>query len=392
MRVLIVTREYPPASEGGISRRLANLVPILMHKGVDVGVVSFGGTSLVGERTYFLDAQSPILYTHSSEPSATDAASVLTDIWRLDGYASHILSHESYDLVQVEEPVFGPFISSPVPKIVTTHTTQLGEFKALLGVFNNARQVIRLMFSGTVGWAFDRLCLRNADAVVAVGQAIRTELRRFYGIPYEKVQVIPNGVSVPSEVNKARAKKEIGVENFLFLYAGRLVDRKRVEDFLRALSMLKHRGFDNFSALVVGAGPTKENLTNLAQRLRLTDRLRFTGYVDDRLFFRLLEAADVFVLPSCYEGHPISLIEAMAYGCVPVAASIPQIREIIRTCQNGITYPVGDLESLTDALFDVATDAGLRSSILSASRESAMDLSWSAAANEYIKIYRALVG
>lgn len=88
----------------------------------------------------------------------TDGASVLTDIWRLDRYASRILSREHYDLVQVEEPVFGPFISSRVPKVVTVHTTQLGEFNALLGLFKNGRQAIRLLFSGTVGWAFDRLC------------------------------------------------------------------------------------------------------------------------------------------------------------------------------------------------------------------------------------------
>jgi len=391
MRVLIVTREYPPASEGGISRRLANLVPMLKDRGVDVGVVAFGGRSLVGERTYLLNAQSPILYTRQSEPSATDAASVLTDIWRLDKYASLILSHESYDLVQVEEPVFGPFISSSVPKIVTTHTTQLGEFKALLGLLNGTRQVIRLLFSGTIGWIFDRLCLANADIVVAVGQTIRTELSRFYGVPDEKVRVIPNGVSVPREVDKAQAKKEIGVGNLLFLYAGRLVDRKRVGDFLNALNMLKRRGFDNFSARVVGSGPAKEDLVGLARKLGLTDCLKFTGYVDDRLFFRFLEAADVFVLPSCYEGHPISLVEAMAYGCVPVVANIPQIREIIRTCQNGITYPLGDLESLTDALFNAATNIGLRSSILPSIRRSAMDLSWSGAADKYLRIYRTLV-
>jgi glycosyltransferase involved in cell wall biosynthesis len=300
------------------------------------------------------------------------------------------LSSGNYDVVQVEEPVFGPFISSSVPRIVTTHTTQLGEFGALLGVLNSTRQITRLAFSGTVGWAFDRLCLGGADVVVPVGETVKAELRRLYGVRDEKLQVVPNAVNVPKEVRKAEAKKEIGIDNLLFLYAGRLIDRKRVEDFVSAIGMLRRRGLQDFSALVVGSGPIKEALENLASRLNLEGCLRFTGYVPDHRFFRILEAADVFVLPSCYEGHPISVLEAMAYGCVPVVSNISQSREIVKTGRNGVTYPLGDLESLTEALLNLASDDELRASFSLSARRSAMDLPWSAVANQYVQIYNAL--
>jgi glycosyltransferase involved in cell wall biosynthesis len=290
----------------------------------------------------------------------------------------------------VEEPVFGPFISSSVPKVVTTHVTQLGEVGALLEVFNSSGQISRLVFSGTIGWAFDRLCLRDADVVVAVGPVIRTELCRYYGVREEIVRVIPNGVDVPRKVNKVEAKREIGVDNILFLYVGRLVDRKRVGDFLAALHMVRQRGLEDFSALIVGSGPVGHALTRLTSGLRLGDRVTFTGHVDDRMLFHLFEAADVFVLPSCYEGNPISVMEAMAYGCVPVVSDIPHLREIVRTHENGLTYPVGDVESLADALLTLATDDELRASISLAARRSALHFSWSGVASKYVRIYHAL--
>ena len=388
MRILIVSREYPPATEGGISRRLSNLVPRLMDRGLDVGVVCFGGSTLTGERIYSLDANSKILYTRTGEPSVGDAASVLKDIWRLDRYASNILSSEQYDLVQVEEPVFGPFISSRVPRIVTVHTTQLGEFYALRAVFNNVRQLKRLIFSGTFGWMFDRLCLRDADFVVAVGPAIRAELQMFYGGPQENVQVVPNGVTCPEVLNKAEVKRQLGIDNLLFVYAGRLVDRKRIDDFLRAISMLRQDGFEDISALVVGSGPVSNILANLAANLSITDCVRFTGHVDDNMYFNIMEAADVFVLPSCYESAlPIAVLEAMAYGCVPIVTNIPHIFGTIRAEETGLVYPVGDVKALSNALRKVSTDNGLRASISNCARKDAASFSWSNMEDAYLRIY-----
>jgi len=393
VRLLIVSREYPPASEGGIARRLSCLVPRLLSKGIDVDVVCFGGSSLHGERIWSLCPHSRILYTHSAQPSARDATSILTDIWRLDRYASRILSSGRYDLVQVEDPVFGPFISSPVPKIVTVHTTQLGEFKALLGLLRNRRQIGRLLFSGTIGWAFDRISLNYADIVIAVGQTIRNELLRSYRVPDRKVRVVPNGVDVPGELNKLEAKKSVGVDGnrLLLLYAGRLIDRKRVDDFIWALHMLRQKGLENFSGLVVGSGPSEAHLKGLISKLGLSSHVKLTGYVNDDLLFHFLEAADVFVLPSCYEGHPISVMEAMAYGCLPIVADIPQMHEIVQPGRSGIIYPVGELESLTGAILEVASDDEKRRSLSIAARESAKRMCWSTTASDYVSAYEDLV-
>lgn len=391
MRVLIVTREYPPEAEGGISRRLSNLVPGLIKEGVDVDVVSFGGSSLSGETVYSLEPRSKILYTRSGEPSVGDAASVVLDIRRLDKYSSRILSLRRHDLVQVEEPVFGPFIATRVPMIVTAHTTQLGEFNALRSMLKSARQLKRLAFSGTVGFAFDRLCLRGADVVVAVGPTIKNELQRFCGVPQEKVVVIPNGAEVQQKLNKTKAKQKLGIDNVLFVYAGRLVDRKRVDDFLKALYTLRREGFRDFSALVVGAGPVEAPLGNLSLRLGLADCVKFTGRVDDLTFHAILEAADVFVLPSCYEGNPISVMEAMAFGCIPVVADIPQMHGIVRGGENGFTYPVGKPEALASALRKVASDREMRASMSRKIRKGVACHSWSAVVGGYLRIYEALL-
>jgi glycosyltransferase involved in cell wall biosynthesis len=390
MRVLIVTREYPPSAEGGISRRLSNLVPALLDRGVEVGVVCFGGASLAGETLYCLDARSRILYTRSGEPSAIEGASVVADIWRLDRYASDILSRRKYDLVQIEEPVFGPFITSSVPRVVTTHSTQLGMFRALLGVFGSPREMNRLAFSGTLGWFFDRLCLNDAEMVVAVGSALRDEIRRLYRVPWSRIAVVSNGVGALGVIDKEEAKRKIGRDNFLCVYAGRIVDIKRIGDFVKALWRLKQSGFEDFSALILGSGPAKPKLVRMACKLDLMSNLRFIEYVGGSQFFDFLEAADVFVLPSCYEGFPISVLEAMAYGCVPVVADIPPLREIVSGGRNGMAFPVGDVQALSDALLLMARDEPLRTSMSNSARNEVSKRTWSSVADEYVRIYGVL--
>ncbi len=391
MRVLIVTREYPPASEGGISRRLSNLVPGLLRAGVDVGVVCFNGSSQFGEKVFSLAPKSRILYTRSGEPNLSDTPSILTDIWRLDRKASSLLSTGAYDLVQIEEPVFGPFILTSVPRVVTTHVTQIGEFYALFRLSGITRDPKRVAFSGSVGWIFDRVCLKKADVIVAVSQTIMNEVHKFYGVGDEKIRVIPNGVDFPNWLDKIEAKRKIGLKNLVFIYAGRLIYRKRVDDFLKALAMLRQRGQRDFSAYVVGSGPAHTFLTDLASKLGMASHVKFTGHVSDDVFFKLLEAADVFVLPSSYEGLPISVMEAMAYGCVPVVTNIPQMLGIVRSGENGLIYPLGDLELLCNALDEIASDVELRTSYARKARQSVKGLSWTAATKEYVRIYDSLV-
>jgi glycosyltransferase involved in cell wall biosynthesis len=359
-----------------------------MDRGVTVEVVCFEGKSMRGEVVHSLETHSSILYTHSKEPSFKDSMNLIFDIRRLNQYASELLSREDYDIVQIEDPVFAPFLSCGVPKVVTVHTTQMGEFQVLLGLLRSSRQLKRLVFSGTLGLLFDKLGLRDVEWVVTVGSTIRDELINYYKLPSERIVLVPNGVKVPDSLDKARAKEELGldIKQVYIIYAGRLVDRKRVEDLLKAIYFLKREGH-SISVVIMGEGPSRPSLMRAAESLGISSLVTFTGYVEDHVFFRFLEAADVFVLPSGYEGHPISLLEAMAYGCLPIASNIPQVHEIIRSGENGFTYPLGDVMQLKNTLKRVIGNRALRDSVTSKARKDVKLFSWSGVTDKYLEVY-----
>jgi glycosyltransferase involved in cell wall biosynthesis len=96
------------------------------------------------------------------------------------------------------------------------------------------------------------------------------------------------------------------------------------------------------------------------ERLGIADRVQFTGWVDEEVVHRLLERADVLVLPSRFEGLPIAVIEAMAFGLAVVVTPVGAVPEVIRDGEEGILVPVGDPRILAKALTRLARDPALR--------------------------------
>jgi glycogen synthase len=388
LRVLIVSREYPPSFEGGISRRLERIVPRLLDLGVDIGVVSFGGSSIAGERMYSLKERSKILYTKAGEPSASDLASILNDIWRLDRYASEVSKSRSYDIIHVEEPIFGPFIHSKLPKIVTVHNTQVGEVRALASIMTASRQAKRLIFSGVIGAPLDFLCLQRSTFYVAVSPHVKNQLTEYYQIAPDRITVIPNGIEIPKF---KLLDKSISHEKLTYTYVGRLVDHKKVDIFLKGLQILKSRKGDNFKAVIVGRGPNEESLKLLARELSIDDNVKFTGYVDDEMLTDIFEKTDVFVSPSIYEGWGLSIYEAAAYGCAPVVPDIPVFDSYLTQRKNAMLFRACDAEDLAEKMIELDENRELLARIQFSARKVAESFRWEDTVEKLVQLYSRVI-
>jgi glycosyltransferase involved in cell wall biosynthesis len=385
--LLIISREYPPASEGGISRRLSGIIPHLLDLGINVDVVCFSGQSMFGESVHSIRPISPILYTQAREPQLSDSIKVLYDIYRLNKFAESILKSKKFNLIQIEDPVFTPFLNTNITKIVTVHTTQIGEFLSLLKSFKRLGQLKRLLFSFIFGILFDFVSLKKASEVITVGQTIKDELVKYYRVPRDKIKINPNGVLFPKKIDKKNAKSKLNINKKILIYFGRLVDRKRVQDLLYAVKILNQTQNANFILFIVGAGPQYETLKQISVDLHIDHLVQFKGYISDQKLFSLLEASDVFILPSSYEGHPITVLEAMAYGCLIITSNIDQVRDIITNNKNGLIYPVGNIAELYNALKSSFEDDGLTQRLSSQARIDSLDYSWITVANKYNEIY-----
>jgi glycosyltransferase involved in cell wall biosynthesis len=120
---------------------------------------------------------------------------------------------------------------------------------------------------------------------------------------------------------------------------------------LSALAALRRQGLE-FCAVLVGDGPGRGSLEQQVAMLELSQYVRFLGWRDD--VPRLLDAADVFVLPSvAYECLPYAILEAMAHGLPVVATDLAGIPEAVVNGETGRVVPPADPLALSDALRDV---------------------------------------
>jgi glycosyltransferase involved in cell wall biosynthesis len=190
---------------------------------------------------------------------------------------------------------------------------------------------------------------RRAAHVVAPSVGVAKDLVQNVGIPPELITVIPNPVDVErihrlaSEPVQDPALRE-GVK--LIIGAGRLDPQKDFATLIRAFAKLKR---SDSVLVLLGEGPERADLARLAVDLGVAQNVLIPGFKDNP--FPYLRRAAVFVLSSRYEGMPNALLEASALGTAVVATDCPSgPREILESGKWGRLVPVGDVESMANAI------------------------------------------
>ena len=193
------------------------------------------------------------------------------------------------------------------------------------------------------------------------------------GMNSDRITVIHPGVDTEFFTPGARAP---GPE---FVYLGRLQQYKQVDLILRAFAQLRGRGI-NARLTIAGRGPREPALRRLADRLRVSDCVRFAGFVSEeekRALFRRCWA-NVFV--SAKEGWGITNVEAAACGTPSVVSDAPGLRESVRNGETGLIVPQGDAAALAAALASLAQGAARVDELGQAARCFAEHLTWDRAA------------
>lgn len=151
------------------------------------------------------------------------------------------------------------------------------------------------------------------------------------------------------------------------LFVGRLDEIKGLPILLEAMVAVQHR-FPDVRLTLVGDGPDRARLQQLAQQLGVAEAVHFAGYADSAQVRAHLATADVFVLPSFFEGVPVSLMEAMAAGVPVVSSNLPGIAELVADGESGYLVHAGDSAALAVRLIELLGDAPLRARMGAAGR------------------------
>ncbi|HUP41708.1 MAG TPA: glycosyltransferase family 4 protein [Thermoanaerobaculia bacterium] len=197
-----------------------------------------------------------------------------------------------------------------------------------------------------------RATTRLADRVVAPSRATAAELREDYGVA--EAAVIANGVAAPPPA-PAPAPRDPSAGGPVVLYAGRLRTRTAVAVLLAAFARL--RAEHPAAVLVVaGDGEQRPALEAQARRLGIAAAVRFLGAQPRDAMPALYAAADLFCLPSLYEGFPLAILEAMAAGLPVVATAVAGVPEAVEHGVTGLLVPPEDAAALARALDELAAD------------------------------------
>lgn len=159
---------------------------------------------------------------------------------------------------------------------------------------------------------------------------------------------------VPAWVRK-RTEINIPISAVMIISVGELNSNKNNQVIIKALSKLSD---DSIHYVLCGVGNKEDELKTLSQELNIENNVHFLGYRTD--IIELLNASDIFVMPSYREGLSRSIMEAMASGLPCVVSRIRGNVDLVEDEIGGFLVPVNDVSAITDKLRVLAIDENLR--------------------------------
>lgn len=227
---------------------------------------------------------------------------------------------------------------------------------------------------------------RKVDRVLSMGDAflvLAPVWKEFFSrmVNANKITVLPNSIKIPKT-----GQKKYG--QFQLLFLGRLCREKGIGELFRTIPELRKK----YPNIHVYLGGIWEDKALKAEAEKLSECVTWLGWIGGEEKKRYLNKCDIFVLPSYFEGQPVALLEAMAYGCAIVASETGGIPQMISDGQTGILVMPQDAESLQQGLERVLSDTELcRKLGENARRRVQKDFSIDNNIEELLQIYRKVL-
>jgi glycosyltransferase involved in cell wall biosynthesis len=243
----------------------------------------------------------------------------------------------------------------------------------------------RSLILKTLGGMLETHGVKRAAAVITLTERLRRELS------HPNIHVIPSGVG-PEFSTKAE-DAGFGLPADLprprIAYVGRMHTQKGVDTLLRAFALLSATAPGYL--VIVGDGPERARLHQLAARLGIGHRTRFLGFLPHERIPAVLRDVDILVLPSRYEELGSVLLEAMSAQVPIVASATGGIPELIRHRHNGLLVPPGSPSALATAVRELMADPPLAATLAVRAHQQARAYTWETLVHRVLDVYRSVL-
>jgi glycosyltransferase involved in cell wall biosynthesis len=209
-------------------------------------------------------------------------------------------------------------------------------------------------------WLIERITKNLVDIYISNSYTAKDVLIKKAKIPRKKIKVIYNGIEIPEKIEKLK-KDYIAIGNI-----GNLRKAKGHFNLIKAAKIVVEK-YKNVKFYIIGEGELKEEILKRIKEEKLENFFILTGYVED--VYSYLKIFDIFVLPSLWEGCPVSLLESMGYGIASIATDVGDVSYIIENGKDGFIVEKNDYLKLSEKIIYLIENEEERKKIGEKARE-----------------------
>ena len=271
-----------------------------------------------------------------------------------------------------------------IPLISTIHATESGRNN---GIHDETQRYIN-----DSEW----MLTYESSEVIVNSNYMKNEVQRLFGLPYDKINVIPNGVNLQlfSNVNiDYDFRRQYAMDNEkIILYVGRLVYEKGIQNLIAAMPKILERYHDS-KLIICGRGGMIDELREQVKYLGIENKVYFAGYCDSKKMQKMYKCADVAVFPSTYEPFGIVAIESMLSGTPTIVSDVGGLNEIIEHGVTGMKSYAGNANSVADSVLALLFDPKLCFNISqNAIKKVKENYNWSKITDSTYYVYQLAIG
>ncbi len=395
MEILLLTSEFPPYTWGGLGRYSYEVYQELNRKGIRVTVLNIPSYYFIARNEKLqdstiteIDGYNKIIHVIDNEIINFYTFKSILDMSVYNPNPYRKILKNLTEIIERDYDVI--FVQDYYNSLLATLLYLEGFSDCIISVHHLPLYAGFTYFdkpmSDEIHQFLEAILIRYSRKLIVPSQFTKRVLIQIYNVDPDDIIVLPLGVRATFEDRKTNIIEDPRENSKIRLISVlRFTDQKGLTYIVSLMDELRRRGL-NFTYSLIGNGPKLEDFFSLVNKFSLMQYIHHEKFVKN--IFPYYSRHDIYVSTSLYETFGLTLLEAMAYGCIPIAFNVGAVNEIIQDGTTGFLVDIGDIESMADYIEMFSRKRGKLLSVKKNAILWAKKFSWEKHVDELVKIFK----